>query len=446
MSTPRRWPFFLFLLVGIGAVMLMRGQREPPQQQPPSERAVAVRYIEVPQVTVAPMVSGYGVVRPVRVWEGVAQVKGQIVEKRPQLQRGAIIEPGELLLALDPTDYLLAIAKAEADLAATTAQLQELTVRQQDTGNALQVEQQVLALIERELERKRGLVGRGGVSTSDVENEERALLLQQQRLLGQQSTLNLLPTQRAVLEAQRERHQALLAAARRDLEHTRILMPFQGRIAQVHGELEQYVREGELLLVADDLAAAEIEVQLPLAHFAGLMRVTNSSPEALTAQVRLQESGLTVNWPARLVRISDTLDPQTRTVGVIVEVSEPYAGVSPGVRPPLLKGMFVAVELFAPPRPESLVLPRHAVIHNRVLVIDEEERLQQRSVEVLLAQPQFVVVGAGIAAGERVVVSDLIPAIAGMLLQPLADQSTRERLLEAATGTIPLQEVQSPDG
>ena len=63
----------------------------------------------------------------------------------------------------------------------------------------------------------------------------------------------------------------------------------------------------------------------------------------LSATVRLPEFSL--GWEARFARMSDTIDPQTRTVGVIVEVDDPYEGVRPGVRPPLVKEMFVEVEI-----------------------------------------------------------------------------------------------------
>ena len=39
-----------------------------------------------------------------------------------------------------------------------------------------------------------------------------------------------------------------------------------------------------------------------------------------------------------------------------------------------------------------------------------------------LIQPEFVVIEEGLEAGERVVISDLVPAIEGMLLKPLPDE------------------------
>ena len=49
-------------------------------------------------------------------------------------------------------------------------------------------------------------------------------------------------------------------------------------------------------------------------------------------------------------------------------------------------------------------------------------------------QSAFVTVNSGLEAGDRVVVSDLIPAIDGMLLEPLEDKESLARLLQQAQG------------
>ncbi len=444
MSRPRRWPFLILVLAGAGAIFYLKQHKAPPQQQELREQAVQVRTLAVPAVDLAPHISGHGSVRPVRVWEAVAQVKGKIVEKHPHLQKGAIIEQGSEILRIDPTDYRLTIARTEADIAATRAQLEELDVKERNARASLAVEQQSLTLIAKELERKRDLVGRGGVSASDVEGEERALLGQRQKLLTQKNTLNLIPSQRTLLEAQLARHQATLDSAHRDLEHTRVTMPFTGRIAEAGVELDRYVREGEVLAIADDLAKAEVEVQFPIDRFAGLIRGNDdidivsathggiAERLGLGATLFFKEDGISASWPARFARVSDTLDPKTRTIGVIVEVDRPYENVNPGVRPPLLKGLFVEVELTGKRRHDNLIVPRHALRQGRLYLVNGEDRLEIREVEVALRQPAFAVIASGLAAGERVVISDLVPAIDGMLLKPSPDDAARQRLLEAA--------------
>ena len=154
----------------------------------------------------------------------------------------------------------------------------------------------------------------------------------------------------------------------------------------------------------------------------------------LSARVWLRGEGMAVMWEGRVARFSDTIDPQSRTVGVIVEVDEPYGDVQPGIRPPLLKGLFVEVELRGRPRPDLLVVPRSALHGDQVYIVDEDNRLRKRKVEVSITQPEFIVIATGLEVGERIVVSDLIPATDGMLLKPLADEDVLSRLEREARG------------
>ncbi|MHA1152329.1 MAG: efflux RND transporter periplasmic adaptor subunit [Alphaproteobacteria bacterium] len=138
--------------------------------------------------------------------------------------------------------------------------------------------------------------------------------------------------------------------------------------------------------------------------------------------------------------MSETIDPQTRTIGFIVAVDEPYGHVIPGKRPPLVKNLYVEVELRAPPRPGRIVVPRVAV-HRAddggwvVYLADQDDRLVIVPVELGPVQGDLAVVASGVTAGARVVASDLIPAIEGMLLAPRNDEALAVRLIAEAGGT-----------
>jgi RND family efflux transporter MFP subunit len=460
-SQTRKWVIIIPILLGIAGLILFKQTRTVPEQTQLTETAELVRVITVPSLTVIPKALGHGTVKPAITWEAVVEVKGKILEKHPGLEKGGILEAGSLLFQIDPTDYELAVAQTQADIQAIQAQLQELEAKAINTETALEIEREALALNQRELERKRQLLGKGGVSRSDLESQEQALLAQRQKLQAQISTLNLLPSQQALLEAQLASQQARLATAQRNRAQTRMLMPFTGRIAEVNAELNQYVREGEVLAVVDGLQRAEVEAHIPIEQMSNLVRsdrevdLLTLSGEVLApalglqALVRLKEGVLQAEWQARFARISDTLDPKTRTIGVIVEVDDPYAKVQPGVRPPLFKGLFVQVDLYGRPRTERLVIPRLALSDGvmeecigqaagcarkaRVYLVDEASRLEIREVQVGLFQDEYLVIERGLAAGDRVVVSDLLPGIQGMLLQPVEDEAAKARLIQIAT-------------
>ncbi len=442
----KRWLILLPLLAGLGILAFVIKHRADPQQAPLTEQARPVRVIAVPSVTVVPRALGYGNVEPGKTWEAVAEVSGKLVAIHPRLKRGAILKADEVLLRIDPTDYELAVAQTEANIQATEAQLAELDVKAANTRTSQEIEQKVLKLGEQELERKRKLADRGTVTRSELDAEKRNMLALRQSVQNLNNTLNLIPAERKLLQAQLARDQTQLRTAQRDLERTTIRLPFTGRVAQVEVERNEYVRQGDMLAQVDSIDVAEIPAQVPMGRVGALIRSNESLTRVptdldelrrvlgLSARVWLRDKGLTVMWEGRMARFSDTIDPQTRTLGVIVEVDDPYKDVQPGVRPPLLKGLFVEVELRGRARPEQRVIPRSALHGGQVYTLTEENRLRKRPVRVSLVQPEFVVIADGIEAGERIVISDLIPAIDGMLLQPLPDEEVLERLLREAGG------------
>ena len=148
--------------------------------------------------------------------------------------------------------------------------------------------------------------------------------------------------------------------------------------------------------------------------------------------IRLRLADRIIEWAGRVVRISDTLDPSTRTVGIIVAVDKPYAKAVPGKRPPLVKGMFVEVELRAKPVENRIVVPRAAIRAGRVLVVDADNRLRSKPVEIGFVQGDVAILSAGLTAGEQIVVSDLSPAIDGMLLKATQDPDLAQRLVREA--------------
>ncbi|MDX2506041.1 MAG: hypothetical protein QNL62_16405 [Gammaproteobacteria bacterium] len=459
----KRWVFFIPVILGIVVIVLLKQNKPVPQQKPAQETVTVVRTLAIPSLTVKPVAIGYGTVQPVSTWEAVAQVEGIITEKNPALGKGAIIEKGTLLLQIDPTDYELNITQIEADILANKAQLEELEIKLKNTQASLSIEKKSLDLTRKELKRLQNLVKKGSVSFSAVEAQERTMLAQQQSVQAQNNSLKLIPSQRALLEAQLQQKQSQLKSAQRDLDNTRISMPFTGRISANNVELAQYVRIGNTLTAADALDKAEIEVQIPIRYFRGLLRTREGESVNLLelsqqklhekmgikAQVVLQEGGLSTAWDARFARLSDTLDPKTRTIGVIVEVDNPYGDVSPGSRPPLIKGFFVQVHLTGAARPGSLVVPRSALHNNQLYLMNNQNRLEILKVRVELYQPEFAIVSSAMVsttsvtsdeqtkqlkAGNNIIVSDLVPAIEGMLLSGQQDTSMANRLQSLVNG------------
>ena len=441
----RRWLFLVPLGIALAAAVWLLGSQQEPEQLPEREVARPVRVIEAPALAAVPRAVGYGSVEPGRTWQAIAEVGGRVIEVHDRLEVGAILRAGTVLLRIDRTDYDLALAEAKADLQATEAELAELAVREENARASLAIERAAFELASAELERQEKLAAQGAVSRSSLESQKRDALAQRQRVQAETNMLNLVPAERRVLEARIKRLQSLIAAAERNIERTVITLPFDGRIAGLATQLGQVATRGQMLVQADGIAVAEVAAQVPVSHIRELIPVANEAGADLTARNLNDLLGISATvrhpevagvWPARFARISPTIDARTRTVGVIVEVDEPYRGAKPGVRPPLVKGMFVEVELSGRPR-EAVVIPSGAVHGGAVYVAGEENRLARRRIEVSMAQPSFLAVGKGIEAGDRVVVSDLLPAIEGMLLAPVDDVAALAALTAAAKGATP---------
>ena len=441
------------IVVGLAFFAYQAVDRRAPQQAEPAEVARPVRVIEVKPTDFVPRALGYGYVEPGLVWEAVAEVSGKIVFRHPDLERGRVLEAGTVLFRVDPTDYQLAVDRTDSNLQGIAAQLAEIDIRESNAQRSLAIERRALELAKDDLERRRALLARGNTSRVSVDEAETTVLLQQQKIQDLENQLNLIPVERRVLEAEEKLQRAQLREAQVKLERTEIRLPFDARIAEAAAEAQEYVGVNETLAEADSLDVAEVSVQMaidhvrplvprqtPLGSVNALAQSRAPSQWGLTAIVRLRTGDLDASWEARFDRISDSLDPQTRTLGLIVAVDEPYGKVIPGERPPLIKNMYVEVELRAPLQPDRFVVPRAAVHRDdegrKVLYLaGPDDRLVLRPVTLGPAQSDFVVVEDGLSGGERVVVSDLLPAIEQMLLAPRMDQVLADRLLAQASGT-----------
>lgn len=419
------------ILIGVLLLVWLVGGRQPPEKVETTEAAYPVRVLDVAPMDLKPVATGYGPAAPAQVWSAVAQVSGRVIDMHPELRDGEVLTADTLLLRIDPADYELAVARAEASLA-------ELDVQSDNANKSLALEQDSLVLAEKELARLQRLASKGSVSRSSVDEAERAVLSARNAVQGLKNTLALLPAQRQSLQAQ-------LDQATLDLARTEIHAPMNMRVAALAVERDQYVGKGQTLFQGDAVERTEILAQFPISTLrnlfvgrAGMNWDVNQLNRRIAdfagfePTVRLDMGGHIAEWPAAFVRFSDKVDSATRTVGIVVAVDDPLQKVIPGLRPPLSKGMFVQVRLQGRTQQDRLLVPRTAVRDGTVLLSDADDRLQRQAVDVLFYQGSLAVIGDGLTAGDRIVLSDIVPAVPGMLLEPQVDAAATEALRRAA--------------
>lgn len=441
------------VLFGVSVIIVMVRSGGSPDRAPPSERARSVRVMTVQSVDLVPRAIGYGYVQPGRVWEAVAEVGGRIVERLSTLESGELLPAGTVILRIDPADYQLAVESTEARIRGVEADLAELEVSEANSQRALEIESRALELAEQDLKRQQTLLRRGTIAQAAVDAAEQQVLLRRQAVQGHRSALSLIPSNRDALAATMALHQAELAQAKRNLERTAITTPFDGRVADADVETGQYVAAGQILAVIDGVDVAEVAAQFPINRIRPLLDADSISAIDLTAGaisgvfaqmqldavVRLSAGDFNVEWDARFTRIRETVDPRTRTIGVVVAVDDSYRHARPGERPPLTKNMYVEVELRGPVKPEKIVVPRSALHGGMIYVLGPENRLQRRPVQIEFQQGELAVLTGGVDAGERIVVGDLVPAVDGMLLAPVDDPDLGKRIAALAGGGGPVK-------
>ncbi len=438
------------LVAGIVLLALFVANRQTPIHDETGSFVPSVTVIEARPVPFLVEARGDGVARPAETWHAVATVGGTVIKRHPELESGTLLPAGTLLLALDPSRYELAIAAAEAELAGLAAEQKQLHTEEENIRLLLALERDRLSLVERELTRIETLAGSGAVSQSQFDEQQRAALVQRQAAVNLENQQRLIPSRRQRLEAQIDRAATQLGQARRDLADTRFAAPYDLRVGEVEVALHQQVSAGQHLFQADSIEAAEIEARIPLTMLRRLMsavqhpqRVEDALDVAelfdfstIRAEVALVGDDGAI-WPGRVDRVASGLDPRTRMARVVIVVDQPYRRADPPKRPILQRDMYVSVRLSADSPQPLLVVPTAAVHHGEVYLVDDQERLQRRRVEVAYEQRDLAVIDAGLAPGDRVIVDDPVPPLGGMKVNPHLDEERGRALQRVAAGASP---------
>ena len=439
----RKWALPLVAFAGIVITVLIVKLQPDMVHEVQDHAPVPVNVIEVTRQSLKPAIIGFGTVKPSLNLQVKAEVTGRVTYQNPELKKGEILPAGTLVLTIDDTDYRLALEQARADLLAAQAGLKENDLAISNNKLDLQLANQKLKVRSDEWERLSRLHKQGALSQSRLDQEKQARLQQQQEVQSLENQRTTLPIQRKILESQLAIAQAKLERSKRDLARTRLTLPFDGRISQVYTEKNQLVSTGNNLFDAIGLEKIEVNAQFPIDQFSrfasdfGSVEIDFSNQASfpsmdkllkqleLTATVELPGSNYQP-WQAKVERVSDTLDPQTRTVGVTVSVSDSYQNAKPGVQPPLLEGMFTQVTLLGKSG-SYLVMPRFAVHKHQVYAVTPENTLQRKDLTNVQLQGDLAIVNAhngqdsAVQEGEKIIVSDVFPAVSGMSVEPVID-------------------------
>ncbi len=119
-----------------------------------------------------------------------------------------------------------------------------------------------------------------------------------------------------------------------------------------------------------------------------------------------------------------------RMAQVLVSIPDPLELNKPeGERHPLLLGEYIRVEIEGPMLENVIVLPRSTIREgSRVWVKNDENRLEVRTVDIVLSRKDSVLVSRGLNDGEQVIMTQLPAAIPGLKLVSAEDEDVAQSI------------------
>lgn len=364
----------------LAALIVATGPEITPQA-PPST-APLVRTWPAASQTVQMTTVTHGTVLPRTQSELIPEVSGRVIGMSPSMVSGGFFKKDDVLIEIDPLDYELALEQARAGLASARSEL----------TNA-----------KRGYERLQDLAKRQSASQSQYDD-----------------ALNRL----RFAEASLREASAQLSKAERDLERTRITAPYDGRVRSEQVDIGQFVNRGNPVasLYATDAAEVRLPIhddELAYLHLPLGSELKDQRPAVI---LRAQFGGEEHIWEGEVVRTEGELDPQTRMINIIAQVDSPYKPSAE--RPPLAVGLFVEAEIIGTRVNDIYVVPRSALqANNQIYIINGENRLEFRDVDVLRIVDEDVYISNGFRTGEIVCLSTINNAIEGMQVRPVDEQS-----------------------
>ncbi|MCP4836333.1 MAG: efflux RND transporter periplasmic adaptor subunit [Phycisphaera sp.] len=401
-------PLLILALATVGAVFLLSSRPEATRTDTEERPTLVETIVPVTATEIAEIV-GYGTVEPNRELILQPEVGGRVVRMNDSLRSGGRIAAGDMLFAIDPRDYEIAVTQREAEVASAAV--------------ALQLEKARGSVAEREWE----LLG-DSIETSDV---------------GEQL---------ARREPQRIEREAALAAARGrleqaeiDLERATVIAPFNGIVLADDLEIGQVVSPQTRAATIAGSDRFDVMVAVPLEKLAWV-RADPADPGNNSTAIVVQElgDGRTIRRRGRVDRIVGEVERAGRLAKVRVLVDDPLASVSDDRSDtsgdvPLLIGSYVRVEIAGPLLQDVIELPRSVVRANEtVWVMNQKGLLDVRPIEILVSRPTTVVVRSLLGPDEEIVASPLPVAIQNMKLERIDSTGrpgeTRELDLSGTTG------------
>ena len=181
-------------------------------------------------------------------------------------------------------------------------------------------------------------------------------------------------------------------------DYTNIVAPFDGVVTKRYADTGALVQAG----------TSSSTQAMPVVRVAetDVLRLILPVPESavpdvhLGSSVQVHVSALNRNFEGKVARFADAVDPETRTMHTEVDVKN--------VGGKLVQGMYAEVSLVLTHKEATLTIPIEAVVRNgaeaTVLVVNSQNRLEERKVELGMESTRWVEVVSGLNENDRVLI------------------------------------------
>ncbi len=296
---------------------------------------------------------------------------GQIA--RMPVAEGDSVEKNQILMEFWNEDLLAQVALGESELRSTEAKWEQACI--------------VAELAKREADRQRKLKAKNLASEEAIDKAESDALAQEAACNAALSAVGV--------------SQARLDVARAALDQTRLRAPFPGVVAEVNGEVGEFVTPSpvgiptppavDLMDISCLYVSAPIdEVDAPGIRIGMAARI---SLDAFPDQV----------FAGRVRRVAPyvlDLEKQARTVDVEVEFVEAADCDC------MLPGYSADIEVILEERRDVLRIPTEAIREgDRVFLLDTDNRVEEREISTGLSNWAWTEVTEGLRPGERLLLS-----------------------------------------
>jgi RND family efflux transporter MFP subunit len=295
-----------------------------------------------------------------------ARASGYISKREVDI--GSRVKAGELLLEITAPELDHQIAQAEATLTEMQAALQQAQANR-DLGQVT-------------WNRDSTLVQKGWVTQQQGDTDRLNLKAQDAAVAVAQANIKAQTAQIAVLHQQKD-YQSVIA-------------PFDGVITARNVDVGSLVQadatSGTFLFTLMQSDTLRIQLYVPQDEAFGI-------GPSVDAVIRVPELPGR-DFPGKVTRIADALQPGTRTLLTEIDVPNPDHALSPGV--------YCTVELKIPRKTPSLVLPSEAIIFNAKglsVAVVEDGAAHLHNVNVVRDFGTTIEVNAGVKDGDQVILA-----------------------------------------